>query len=45
MKIFLDVYIKYKKCYIMTELTLLKELTLIKQVHQKSEMFINIGIS
>ena len=29
----------------MIELTLLEELILIKQVHQKSEIFPNIGIS
>ena len=29
----------------MIELTLLKELMLIKQAHQKSVMFLNIGIS
>ena len=36
---------KMKKCYIMIELTFLKELKLIKQVHQKSVMFVTIGIS
>ena len=36
---------KMKKCYIMIELTFLKELKLIKQVHQKSLMFVTIGIS
>ena len=29
----------------MIELTLLKELMLIKQVHQKNVMFVSIGIS
>ena len=33
-----------KILYIMTELTLLKELMLIKQAHQKSVMFVTIGI-
>ena len=32
------------KCYIMIELTFLKELMLIKQVHQKSVMFVTTGI-
>ena len=36
---------KMKKSYIMIELTFLKELKLIKQVHQKSVMFVTIGIS
>ena len=36
---------KMKKCYIMIELTFLKELKLIKQVHQKSVMFVTISIS
>ena len=30
------------KCYIFTEMTLLKELMLIKQVHQKSVIFVAI---
>ena len=34
-----------KKCYIRIELTFLKELMLIKQAHQKSVIFITIGIS
>ena len=34
----------YYKCYIMAELTFLKELMLIKQVHQKSMIFVTIGI-
>ena len=36
------VYFKY---YIMIALTFLKELILIKQVHQKSAIFVTIGIS
>ena len=35
----------YCKLYILIELTFLKELMLIKQVHQKSVMFVTIGIS
>ena len=35
--------IKYK-CYIMIELTLLKELMLIQQRHQKSAIFVTISI-
>ena len=35
----------YYKCYISIELTFLKELMLIKQVHQKSVIFVTIGIS
>ena len=35
----------YYKCYIMKELTFLKELMLIKQAHQKSAMFVAIDIS
>ena len=35
----------YHKCYISLELTFLKELMLIKQVHQKSVTLITIGIS
>ena len=35
----------YYKCYIMIELTFLKELMLIKQVHQMSVTFVTIGIS
>ena len=35
----------YYKCYISMKLTLLKELMLIKQVHQKSVIFANIGFS
>ena len=34
-----------KKCYIKIELTFLKELMLIKQVHQKSVIFVTVGIS
>ena len=34
----------YYKWYNLIELTFLKELMLIKQVHQKSAMFITIGI-
>ena len=33
-----------KILYIMTELTFLKELMLIRQAHQKSVMFVTIGI-
>ena len=45
-QVFLDECLyKMKKCYIMIELTFLKELKLIKQVHQKSVMFVTIGIS
>ena len=33
-----------KILYVMTELTFLKELMLIKQAHQKSVMFVTIGI-
>ena len=35
----------YYKWYILIELTFLKELTLIKPVHQKSVMLVTIGIS
>ena len=35
----------YCKCYILIELTFLKELMLIKQVHQKSVLFATICIS
>ena len=35
----------YYKCYISIELTLLKEMILIKQVHQKSMIFVTNGIS
>ena len=35
----------YYKCSIMKELTFPKELMLIKQVHQKSVIFVTIGIS
>ena len=35
----------YYKCYISIELTFLKELMLIKQVHQKSVIFVTVGIS
>ena len=35
----------YCKCYIWIELSFLKEFILIKQVHQKSVIFITIGIS
>ena len=35
----------YYKCYISIELTFLKELMLIKQVHQMSVIFLNIRIS
>ena len=39
----MNVCIKYKKYYTMIELTFLKELMLLKQVHQKSVMFPTIG--
>ena len=32
------------KCYILIELTFLKELTLIKQANQKSAIFVTVGI-
>ena len=32
------------KCYIMIELTFLKELMLVKQVHEKSVIFVTVGI-
>ena len=35
----------YYKCYVSIELTFPKELILIKQVHQKSVIFVTIGIS
>ena len=35
----------YYKCYISIELTFLKELMLIKQVHQESVIVATIGIS
>ena len=35
----------YCKCYIMIELTFLKELMLTKQVHQKCVIFVTFGIS
>ena len=35
----------YYKCYIMIELTFLKELMLIKQMHQKCVIFVAIGSS
>ena len=35
----------YYKCYISIELTFLKKLLLIKPVHQKSVIFVTIGIS
>ena len=35
---------KTQKCYIMIQLRFLKELTLIKQAHQKSVIFVAIGI-
>ena len=45
-QVFLDECLyKIQKCYAMTELTFLKELMLIKQVHQKSVMFVTSGIS
>ena len=45
-QLFLDECLyEISKCYIMIELTLLKELILIKQVHQNSAMLVTIGIS
>ena len=45
MKVFLDEYLyEIQKCYIMIQLTFLKDLMLIKQVHQNSVMFVTIGI-
>ena len=35
----------YYNCYIMIELTFLNELMSIKQLHQKSVIFVTIGIS
>ena len=35
----------YYKCYIKIELTFLKELMLIKQMHRKNVIFVPIGIS
>ena len=35
---------EYYKYYILIELTFVKELMLIKQVHQKSVIFVTIGI-
>ena len=35
----------YYKCYILIELTFLKELILIEELHQKSVIFVTIGIS
>ena len=35
----------YCKCYISIRLMFLKKLMLIKQVHQKSETFFDVGIS
>ena len=35
---------EYYKCYISIELTFLKEAILTKQVHQKSVIFVTIGI-
>ena len=40
-----DCLCKLQKCYIMIELMFLKELMLIKQVHQQSVIFATIGIS
>ena len=37
-------YEKMQKCYIMIELTFLKELVLIRQANHKSEIFVTIGI-
>ena len=36
---------EYHKCYIMIELTFLKELMLIRQANQKSVIFVAVGIS
>ena len=35
----------YYKCYILIEYKFWKEVTLIKRVHQKSVIFVTIGIS
>ena len=43
--IFLNECFVYHKCYILIELTFLKELMLIKQVHRKSVILVTIGIS
>ena len=34
----------FNKCYIMIELTFLKELMLIREVNQKSARFVTVGI-
>ena len=45
-QVFLDECLyKIWKCYIMIELTFLKELMLIKEVYQKRGIFVTIGIS
>ena len=41
----MNVCIKYNDYDIMIEFTFLKDLMLLKQVHQKSVMFVTIGIS
>ena len=44
-RVFLDECLyKIEKCYIMIELAFLKELMLIKQVHQNIVMLVTIGI-
>ena len=35
----------FYQCHILIELTFLKELMLLKQVHQKSVIFVTIGIA
>ena len=40
-----DCLYKLWKCFFRTELTLLKEMMLIRHVHQKSVIFVTIGIS
>ena len=46
MRVYMNDYIDYeKKNYNLTKLTFLKELVLIKPVHQKSAIFVTIGIS
>ena len=41
---FYKMFVHYK-CYILIQLTFLKKRILIKQVHQRSEIFATIGIS
>ena len=45
-QVFLDKCLyELQKCYVMIELTFLKEVMLIKHMHQKSVVFVTIGIS